>query len=324
MATISNGWFVGNWANCSTALNPPAASAEGGALFNSGWAALTGVEFTGNYCLGVTGADGSIRSDTPFSGIGGGPGGGGIGGAVCNSGVLLLTNCAFAGNSVTGGNGGPGSTCLECNPEYTGPTGAPGDALGGALANFGTIYTNDITFLNNSASGPGMDVEPIYGDIPGQATPAIFVAPQSQVVAEGSAVTFGAIAFGWTNPTYQWSFNGTNLASATTTTLTLTNAQPDQTGDYQLEVLSSTGSETSAPVTLTIVAPLPITLTASTLGSAGLSISSAGIPGVSFIIEGTTDLMNWQPLQTNPSPFTFIDTNAVASPFHFYRAVEAR
>jgi hypothetical protein len=45
---------------------------------------------------------------------------------------------------------------------------------------------------------------------------------------------------------------------------------------------------------------------------------------MNFIIEGTTDLLNWEPLQTNPSPFIFTDTNAPTSPFHFYRAIEAR
>jgi hypothetical protein len=31
-------------------------------------------------------------------------------------------------------------------------------------------------------------------------------------------------------------------------------------------------------------------------------------------------LSGWMPLQTNVSPFTFIDTNAAAFPARFYRA----
>jgi hypothetical protein len=68
---------------------------------------------------------------------------------------------------------------------------------------------------------------------------------------------------------------------------------------------------------------VPFRLTGTNLGNAGFSVSGAGIVGMNFIIEVSTNLENWQPAQTNPSPFTFIDTNAPASPFRFYRAVLA-
>jgi hypothetical protein len=41
-----------------------------------------------------------------------------------------------------------------------------------------------------------------------------------------------------------------------------------------------------------------------------VAVGGVGVPGFNFILEGSTDLVNWQPLQTNASPFNFTDTNA--------------
>ncbi len=89
-----------------------------------------------------------------------------------------------------------------------------------------------------------------------------------------------------------------------------------------MKATNSVGSETSAPIQLTVLAA-PITLTGNNLGPTGFSISGFGVPGLNFVIEVSTNLVNWQPLQTNPSPFTFTDTNTPASANRFYRAVIA-
>ena len=48
--------------------------------------------------------------------------------------------------------------------------------------------------------------------------------------------------------------------------------------------------------------------------------SLTGVPGYHYAVSGSTNLSDWTLLQTNPSPFTFIDTNADALPGRFYRA----
>jgi hypothetical protein len=339
---LSNGWFVGNSTSCSAAYNVPQVQPEGGALFNAGWTVLTGVGFISNNCPGVDGIDGYLLSGAEETSTPGGPGAGGVGGAVYNMGLLALTNCTFTANTVTGGSGGPGNTCYACNPQSTGPSGSPGNAWGGALANFGTAIVVSNAFLNNSAFGPGEDVGTIfsvsnlsldtntttispYTVVIASDPSAAFLAlqPQSQVVMVGSTVALNALAVGSPAPTYQWAWDGTDLSSATAATLTLTNAQPGQSGTYWVEAMNASGSETSAPVVLTVLTA-PITLTGNNLGTAGFSISGVGIAGLNFILEDSTNLINWQPLQTNPSPFTFVDTNAPANPFRFYRAVLER
>ena len=68
---------------------------------------------------------------------------------------------------------------------------------------------------------------------------------------------------------------------------------------------------------------VPFTLTGTNAGSAGFSLAGAGIPGFNFVVEVSTNLVTWQPLQTNASPFTFTDTNASNHPLRFYRAMLA-
>jgi len=58
---------------------------------------------------------------------------------------------------------------------------------------------------------------------------------------------------------YQWSFNATNLAGATNAALIITNAQPDQAGNYSVLVANTNGSTNSVTVTLTVYPSLPST-----------------------------------------------------------------
>lgn len=54
--------------------------------------------------------------------------------------------------------------------------------------------------------------------------------------------------------------------------------------------------------------------------SQGLQFTVTGTPGSTYVVEASTNLVNWLPLKTNSSPFTFTDPNAVALPLRFYRA----
>lgn len=55
--------------------------------------------------------------------------------------------------------------------------------------------------------------------------------------------------------------------------------------------------------------------------SNGVSISVTGVPGYSYVIEASTDLVSWVVLRTNVSPLQFTDTNSWRYPKRFYRAV---
>ena len=82
--------------------------------------------------------------------------------------------------------------------------------------------------------------------------PSILTQPQSQVAAVGSNITFTVTAAGTPPLSYQWRLNGTNIAGATGTSLTLSNVQPDQAGNYAVQVTNAYGSTISSNAVLTV------------------------------------------------------------------------
>ena len=116
--------------------------------------------------------------------------------------------------------------------------------------------------------------------------PSITNQPVSQSVVVSSNVTFTAGVTGTPPLSYQWQFNGTNLAGATTSFYSITNAQATNAGNYTLAVTNNYGAVTSAvavltvnfppsitnqPVSQSVVVSSNVTFTASVTGTAPLS-----------------------------------------------------
>jgi hypothetical protein len=85
--------------------------------------------------------------------------------------------------------------------------------------------------------------------------PTIISQPQSQTVAAGANVTFTVTATGTAPLSYQWRRNGTNVSGATSTSLTLSNVQPANAGNYSVRVTNAFGVATSSNAVLTVLAP---------------------------------------------------------------------
>ncbi len=86
------------------------------------------------------------------------------------------------------------------------------------------------------------------------ATPAAITGqPTNQSAPIGGSATFTLTATGAAPLIYQWSFNGTNLATATNFTLALSNIQPPNAGPYQAIVSNAFGAATSSVVTLSVL-----------------------------------------------------------------------
>jgi hypothetical protein len=45
------------------------------------------------------------------------------------------------------------------------------------------------------------------------------------------------------------------------------------------------------------------------------------LPGLNYAIEASTNLVDWMPIATNTSPFTFVDGDATNFPARYYRSV---
>ena len=94
---------------------------------------------------------------------------------------------------------------------------------------------------------------------PADMAPVILMQPANQTVIVGRTVSFNVTADGTPPLNYQWNFSGTNIAGATNTTLTLTNVQLNQAGNYTVWVTNTYGSVLSSNAALTVNPPPPCT-----------------------------------------------------------------
>ena len=157
--------------------------------------------------------------------------------------------------------------------------------------------------------------------------PSIITQPQNKIVAAGQNASFSVVANGTATLSYQWRFNGTNLSGATSSALTVANAQTNNAGAYKVAVSNPYGSVTSSVAALTVLFPPTITnQPASQTATVGQSRSfSVGVSGTAPLryqwrINGTAltgatnatlTLGNVQ--TTNGGSYTAVVTNLVGS-----------
>src|SRR5439155_1545255 len=75
----------------------------------------------------------------------------------------------------------------------------------------------------------------------------------SQSIVNGQSASFLVTATGTRPVAYQWRFQGTNLPGATASTLSLSNLQTNQSGNYQAVVTNTGGAATSQVAVLTVI-----------------------------------------------------------------------
>jgi formylglycine-generating enzyme required for sulfatase activity len=151
------------------------------------------------------------------------------------------------------------------------------------LLNGGTlsgVTTTNLTIANVQMTNAGdysVVVTNTYGSVTSSVAvltvpspvPVITSQPVSRTNTVGTAATFTVTATSIAPLTYQWRFNGTNLANggnvsgATTADLTLTNVQLTNAGNYSAVVINPYGSVTSAPAVLTVGLPPRLQITRS-------------------------------------------------------------
>ncbi len=137
--------------------------------------------------------------------------------------------------------------------------------------------------------------------------PSITTQPQPQTVAPGASVAFSVVASASPAPTYRWDKDGVDIPGATLSSLTLTNVQPGDAGNYSVIVTNSAGTITSSSAALTVgVPPLGLILEAenATLVGALAKNNIAGYSGTGFAdyINASGDYVEWT--FTNPAAAT--------------------
>lgn len=83
--------------------------------------------------------------------------------------------------------------------------------------------------------------------------PVLTVQPRSQTVGVGMDVVFEVVANGPAPLLYQWHLNGAPIATATNSSLLLTNVPLSVAGEYSVAVSNMLGGTVSLPVTLTVL-----------------------------------------------------------------------
>jgi hypothetical protein len=116
--------------------------------------------------------------------------------------------------------------------------------------------------------------------------PSITSQPQNQTVAVGTEAAFQV---GATGPllSYQWRFNGRDVAGATDATLMIPNAQPANAGNYRAFVSNTAGTATSIVAILKVITPPSITIqpqskTVTAGNSVTFSVVAAGTSPLSY------------------------------------------
>ncbi len=121
--------------------------------------------------------------------------------------------------------------------------------------------------------------------------PTITTQPSPQITTVGASATFTVAATGTAPFTYQWAFNATPIAGATTATLTVTNAQTTHAGSYAVVVTNTIDSTPSAAASLTVNpgagAPIltlhPLSQTLSAGANATFTVAATGSAPLTYV-----------------------------------------
>ncbi|MCW5550792.1 MAG: immunoglobulin domain-containing protein [Verrucomicrobiae bacterium] len=199
----------------------------------------------------------------------------------------------------------------EYAPTFTFTTpaaiGAAGDLFDAAF--YGSV--DELAIYSRALSAT--EIQAIFdagskGKCPSLNKPAIVSQPASQTVIVGADVTFSVTAGGTAPLSYEWNFNGTNLAGATGSSLILNNVQFADAGAYTVVISNLVGTTTSTVATLTVNPIPPCTPPASGLVSwwpgagnaldivggnngvlTGHTAYAVGKVGQGFVFDGNTD-----------------------------------
>ncbi|MGD0743650.1 MAG: immunoglobulin domain-containing protein [Verrucomicrobiota bacterium] len=256
---------------------------------------------SGNYMVVVTNVVGSVTSSNA---------------------VLLVTNIPPAITvQPTNQTVGVGTTAtLVVSATGTAPLRYQWQTNGVNLVNGGNLsgVTNAILTISNVRTNDSGNYSVIVTNYGGSVTssvavlttlvsPVITVQPTTnQAMAVGATAIFSVTAIGQVPLSYHWQFNGSNLVNgvhvlgATTSMLTITNAQTTNSGIYSVTVTNIAGSVTSSNAVL-LVTNIPPTITLQPTNQAvtvtsnvTFAVTATGTVPLSYQWQfKTNDLADW-------------------------------
>jgi Leucine-rich repeat (LRR) protein len=186
---------------------------------------------------------------------------------------------------------------------------------------------DEVSFYNRPLSSSEVAAIFLAGNAGKCKAANIATQPQGLTLGVGANAQFTVAATGIPPLSYQWRFNGVNLLGATNTSLTITNIQPVNGGNYTVVVTNSLGSATSSVALLTVLLPpniisQPVSRTNVAGTDAGFSVGATGTPAPGYQwqfnganISGATDaiLLVSNVQAANAGNYAVIVTNVVGA-----------
>ena len=137
----------------------------------------------------------------------------------------------------------------------------------------------------------------------------VIIFPASQTVFEGVTASFTATASGTIPLAYQWALNGTNIAAATNSTLTLTDVQQSAAGSYSVITSNLYGAASNAFDATLSVLTFTATHTSLAYGSPGICTVSCQ---VRYAFDQSLLVLVFEP--AIPNGWTLQSVNGPGSP----------
>ena len=154
----------------------------------------------------------------------------------------------------------------------------------------GTVYRIAVDGFNNGDTDPtdhnGADTSGLTLNLnftsSGASVPIITTQPANVTVTSSASASFSVVATSTPAATFQWLFNGTAIAGATSASFSIASATSSQAGTYSVVVTNPAGSVTSDNATLTVNAPTPTPTPTPTPASSSGGGGGGGAPSPWF------------------------------------------
>jgi len=156
--------------------------------------------------------------------------------------------------------------------------------------------------------------------------PAILRDPISQTVATGQPLTLNVATAGSPVLRYQWQRNHVDLANATNSNLAISSFQSADEGYYRLLVSNSFGSVVSADARV-MTGSVPRLNSAATRSDHSFQFQLVGLANIAYVVQGSTNLVDWQTLGSVTSTngfIDFLDTAATNFNSRYYRVLQSQ
>lgn len=150
--------------------------------------------------------------------------------------------------------------------------------------------------------------------------PTIIGMQAAGAAVAGQNVTFSITATGTGPLRYQWVHDAATIATATNSVLTLNRVTSAEAGAYYVTVSNDTGSTNRAVASLAVYSTPAATLSPAAPVNGQFAVNISGVPDFQYVVEASTNLVDWIPMQTNAAPFVFLDSAAVGFSQRYYRA----